>query len=150
MSSMDVHSSSLLSPAPAPIELVEERSALSQQYSETVSNVPDLNKRTDSGQSSLRPLGQSADISQECHSITDEAVLLGTLVTDLKNLEDFYKMLILLLCEFCLLALESPSLHCCESNDDVLNRIREFILWQKISTERNSNTFAVFKLFLGN
>ena len=93
---MDAHSSSLLSPAPAPNALAEERSALSQQYSDTVSNDPDLIKRDDSDPSSLQPLRSSPNVSQDSHSITDEAVLLGTLVADLKNLREFallYKLL---------------------------------------------------------
>ena len=74
---MEVHSSSLLSPNRAPNDLAEERRALSQQYSDTVSNVQDQSQRHHSDGRSLRPLRSPAETSQEGQSeLTDEVVLL--------------------------------------------------------------------------
>ena len=98
---MDAHSSSLLSPDRAPTELADERSALSQQYSDTVSNVQDQSKRQHSDGSSLRPLRSPAETSQEGQSeLTDEVVLLESLLTDLKNL-GYYDLLKILFRKSC-------------------------------------------------
>ena len=79
---MDVHSSSLLSPiAPAPDKLAEERSALSQVYSDTRSN--------DSELSSLQPLRSPQHESQDATLVTDESILITQIVDNLKNLGDF-------------------------------------------------------------
>ena len=84
---MDVHSSSLLSPiAPAPNELAEERSALSQVYSDTRSVDPDLVSHVEPDQSSLQPLCSPRNASQDTTPISDESILIGQIVDDLKNL----------------------------------------------------------------
>ena len=77
---MDVHSSSLLSPnAPAPDQLAEERSALSQVYSDTRSSDPE---------SSLQPFASPHQTSQDATDVTDESILIGQIVANLKNLVD--------------------------------------------------------------
>ena len=87
---MDAHSSSLLSPiAPAPDKLAEERSALSQVYSDTHSSDPDLVSEVNPDPSSLQPLGSSQFASQDTTPITDESILIAKIVDDLKNLGDF-------------------------------------------------------------
>ena len=83
---MDALSSSLLSPAIAPIALAEERSALSQQYSDTISNDPDLSKHVVADQSSLQPCASPIVDTQEGHSLTEESSYIESLVTDLKYL----------------------------------------------------------------
>ena len=76
---MDAHSSSLLSPiAPAPDKLAEERSALSQVYSDSHSVDPDP--------SSLQPLRSPHVDSQDTTPITNESILIAKIVDDLKNL----------------------------------------------------------------
>ena len=78
---MDVHSSSLLSStAPAPDQLAEERSALSQVYSDTLSSDPE---------SSPQPLPSPQVTSQDATDVTDESILIGQIVDNLKNLECF-------------------------------------------------------------
>ena len=78
---MDVHSSSLLSPnAPAPDQLAEEQSALSQVYSDTRSSDPE---------SSPQPLPSPQVTSQDATDVTDEAILITQIVDSLKNLGDF-------------------------------------------------------------
>ena len=78
---MDVHSSSLLSPnAPAPDQLAEERSALSQPYSDTRSSDPE---------SSPQPLPSPQVTSQDATDVTDETILITQIVDNLKNLGDF-------------------------------------------------------------
>ena len=78
---MDVHSSSLLSPnAPAPDQLAEERSALSQVYSDTRSSDPE---------SSLQPLHSPHQASQDATDVTDESILIVQIVENLKNLRGF-------------------------------------------------------------
>ncbi len=78
---MDVHSSSLLSPnAPAPDQLAEERSALSQVYSDTRSSDPE---------SSPQPLPSPHQTSQDATDVTDESILIAQIVDNLKNLRDF-------------------------------------------------------------
>ena len=78
---MDVHSSSLLSStAPAPDQLAEERSALSQVYSDTLSSDPE---------SSPQPLPSPQVTSQDATDVTDESILIGQIVDSLKNLSDF-------------------------------------------------------------
>ena len=78
---MDVHSSSLLSPnAPAPDQLAEEQSALSQVYSDTRSSDPE---------SSPQPLPSPQVTSQDATDVTDEAILITQIVDNLKNLRDF-------------------------------------------------------------
>ena len=78
---MDVHSSSLLSStAPAPDQLAEERSALSQVYSDTLSSDPE---------SSPQPLPSPQVTSQDATDVTDESILIGQIVDNLKNLGDF-------------------------------------------------------------
>ena len=75
---MDVHSSSLLSPnAPAPDQLAEERSALSQVYSDTRSSDPE---------SSPQPFASPHQSSQDVTDVTDESILIEQIVTNLKNL----------------------------------------------------------------
>ena len=75
---MDVHSSSLLSPnAPAPDQLAEERSALSQVYSDTRSSDPE---------SSPQPFASPHQASQDVTDVTDESILIEQIVTNLKNL----------------------------------------------------------------
>ena len=75
---MDVHSSSLLSPnAPAPDQLAEERSALSQPYSDTRSCDPE---------SSPQPLPCPQVKSQDATDVTDETILITQIVDNLKNL----------------------------------------------------------------
>ena len=75
---MDVHSSSLLSPnAPAPDQLAEERSALSQVYSDTRSSDPE---------SSPQPFASPHQTSQDATDVTDETILIGQIVANLKNL----------------------------------------------------------------
>ena len=87
MSSMDVHASSLLSPVRAPIDLAEERSALSQQYSDTVSNVQDQDNHRNPDGSSLRPLCLSASTHQaDQHELSDTAVFSDSMLTDLKKI----------------------------------------------------------------
>ena len=77
---MDVHSSSLLSPnAPAPDQLAEERSALSQPYSDTRSSDPE---------SSPQPLRSPQVTSQDAIDVTDETILITQIVDNLKNLGD--------------------------------------------------------------
>ena len=91
MSVTDVQSSSLLSPHVAPTELAEERSALSQQYSDTVSNVQDQENGKNPDGSSLRPLRQSANDNQGDHhesSIEPEAVFIDSMLISLKHLRD--------------------------------------------------------------
>ena len=79
---MDVHSSSLLSStAPAPDQLAEERSALSQVYSDTRSSDPES-----SPQPLPSPHGTSQDATNEP---TVESTLIAQIVDDLKNLRDF-------------------------------------------------------------
>ena len=86
---MDALSSSLLSPiAPAPGKLAEERSALSQVYSDTHSIDPDLVSHVEPDPSSLQPLGSSQFASQDTTPITDESILIAKIVDDLKNLGD--------------------------------------------------------------
>ena len=81
---MDAHSSSLLSPiAPAPDKLAEERSALSQVYSDSHSVDPDL---VNPDPSSLQPLRSPHVNSQDTTPITDESILIAKIVDDLKNL----------------------------------------------------------------
>ena len=76
---MDVHSSSLLSStAPAPDQLAEERSALSQVYSDTLSSDPE---------SSPQPLPSPQVTSQDATDVTDESILIGQIVDNLKNLQ---------------------------------------------------------------
>ena len=97
MSSTDVQASSLLSPVRAPIDLAEERRALSQQYSDTVSNVQDQDKGRNPDGSSLRPLRKSVDTDQaDQDELSDEVVLIDSMLTDLKNPRDFY-----ILCTIC-------------------------------------------------
>ena len=75
---MDVHSSFLLSSnAPAPDQLAEERSALSQVYSDTRSSDPE---------SSPQPLPSSQVTSQDATDVTDETILITQIVDNLKNL----------------------------------------------------------------
>ena len=75
---MDVHSSSLLSPnAPAPDQLAEERSAHSQVYSDTRSSDPE---------SSPQPLASPQQESQDATNVTDESILISQIVDNLKNL----------------------------------------------------------------
>ena len=79
---MDVHSSSLLSStAPAPDQLAEERSALSQVYSDTLSS---------DQESSPQPLPSPQVTSQDATDVTDESILIGQIVDNLKNLGDVY------------------------------------------------------------
>ena len=81
-STMDVHSSSLLSPnAPAPDQLAEERSALSQVYSDTRSSDPE---------SSPQPFASPHQSSQDVTDVTDESILIEQIVTNLKNLGGIY------------------------------------------------------------
>ena len=85
---MDAHSSSLLSPiAPAPDKLAEERSALSQVYSDSHSVDPDLVNHVNPDPSSLQPLRSSHVDNQDTTSITDESILITKIVDDLKNLD---------------------------------------------------------------
>ena len=87
-STMDVHSSSLLSPnAPAPDQLAEERSARSQVYSDTRSSDPES-----SPQPLPSPHGTSQDATEEP---TVESTLIAQIVDDLKNLGDFVLLSIL-------------------------------------------------------
>ena len=73
---MDVHSSSLLSPnAPAPDQLAEEQSALSQVYSDTRSSDPE---------SSPQPLPSPQVTSQDATDVTDETILITQIVDNLK------------------------------------------------------------------
>ena len=73
---MDVHSSSLLSStAPAPDQLAEERSALSQVYSDTLSSDPE---------SSPQPLPSPQVTSQDATDVTDETILITQIVDNLK------------------------------------------------------------------
>ena len=82
---MDVHSSSLLSPiAPAPNELAEERSALSQVYSDSHSIDPDLVSQVNPDPSSLQPLRSPHTDTQDTTPITDESILIAKIVDDLK------------------------------------------------------------------
>ena len=75
-STMDVHSSSLLSPnAPAPDQLAEERSAHSQVYSDTRSSDPE---------SSPQPLPCPQQESQDATNVTDESILISQIVDNLK------------------------------------------------------------------
>ena len=75
-STMDVHSSSLLSPnAPAPDQLAEERSALSQVYSDTRSSDPE---------SSPQPFASPHQTSQDATDVTDESILIEQIVANLK------------------------------------------------------------------
>ena len=76
---MDVHSSSLLSStAPAPDQLAEERSALSQVYSDTLSSDPE---------SSPQPLPSPHQTSQDAtDESTVESILIAQIVDNLKNL----------------------------------------------------------------
>ena len=76
---MDVHSSSLLSStAPAPDQLAEERSALSQVYSDTRSSDPE---------SSPQPLPSLHGTSQDAtNEPTVESTLIAQIVDDLKIL----------------------------------------------------------------
>ena len=81
---MDVHSSSLLSPnAPAPDQLAEERSALSQVYSDTRSSDPE---------SSPQPFASPHQESQGATDVTDESILIEQIVDNLKNLGDFMRL----------------------------------------------------------
>ena len=78
---MDVHSSSLLSPnAPAPDQLAEEHSALSHVYSDVRSNAHE---------SSPQPLRSPQVTSQDATDVTDETILITQIVDSLKNLTDF-------------------------------------------------------------
>ena len=84
---MDAHSSSLLSPnAPSPDKLAEERSALSHVYSDSHSVDPEQIEHGNSDPSSLQPLRSPHDSSQGIDSITDESILIETIIEDLKNL----------------------------------------------------------------
>ena len=78
---MDVHSSSLLSPnAPAPDQLAEEQSALSHVYSDVRSNAPE---------GSSQPLRSPQESSQDATiEPTVESTLIAQIVDDLKNLTD--------------------------------------------------------------
>ena len=79
---MDVHSSSLLSPiAPAPDVLAEERSAMSQAYSDT--------RSVDPLPSSLQPLRGPQIESQDATLVSDESILITQIVDNLKNLGGF-------------------------------------------------------------
>ena len=78
---MDVHSSLLSSNAPAPDQLAEERSALSQPYSDTRSSDPES-----SPQPLPSPHGTSQDVTEEP---TVESTLIAQIVDDLKNLRYF-------------------------------------------------------------
>ena len=76
---MDAHSSSLLSPiAPAPDVLAEERSAMSQAYSDT--------RSVDPLPSSLQPLRGPQIESQDATLVSDESILITQIVDNLKNL----------------------------------------------------------------
>ena len=75
---MDVHSSLLSPNAPAPDQLAEERSALSQPYSDTRSSDPE---------SSPQPLPSPQVTSQDATDVTDETILITQIVDSLKRLE---------------------------------------------------------------
>ena len=77
---MDVHSSLLSPNAPAPDQLAEERSALSQPYSDTRSSDPE---------SSPQPLPSPQVTSQDATDVTDETILITQIVDNLKNLAYF-------------------------------------------------------------
>ena len=91
---MDALSSSLLSPnATAPDKLAEERSALSQVYSDTHSMDPDLVDLPKSDPSSLQPLASPQVASQDTTPISNESILIAQIVDDLKifrALQDFF------------------------------------------------------------
>ena len=75
-STMDVHSSSLLSPnAPAPDQLAEERSAHSQVYSDTRSSDPE---------SSPQPLASPQCQSQDATIVAEETIMISQIVSNLK------------------------------------------------------------------
>ena len=80
--------SSLLSPFRAPTELAEERSAISQEYCDTTSNVQKQDSPADLDGSSLQPLRQSPLDPQtvdEEHS--PEAIFIHQCLLDLKKIE---------------------------------------------------------------
>ena len=84
---MEVHSSSLLSPNRAPNDLAEERRALSQQYSDTVSNANQQEPPVNSNGSSHQPLSKSENAHQTVEQDpSDESMFIDAMLTDLKNL----------------------------------------------------------------
>ena len=79
---MDAHS--LLSPLRAPTELADERSAISAELSDATSAMS-----SNQLGSSLRPLRESENATHHViEEPSDEAVLLKSVLTDMKNLRD--------------------------------------------------------------
>ena len=85
---MDAHSSSLLSPFRAPTELAEERSAISQEYCDTTSNVQKQDSPADLNGSSLRPLRETANETPTVEPNDSlEELFITQALNDMKNLK---------------------------------------------------------------